>query len=109
MALDPNGNVVVLSVDSNNQRRLGHYFTNNGARLWSQVVDVQHFSTVEDVAVDDAGNDFVVGMANDFGKPYYDTYVAAYGPSGDQAWGTALGYRAGSSARSVAVSMLDSI
>ena len=108
LGLGPNDEVVVLTDDSTNQYRLAHYSTNNGARLWSQLIDSQHFATADDVAVDDAGNDFVVGMANDFGKPFYDTYVAEYATDGHQVWSTALGYRGGASWRSVAASLLTS-
>jgi outer membrane protein assembly factor BamB len=85
-------------------RGAGWRYTASGALVWSKPIDKHNLDTADDLAVDATGNIFVVGMANDFGSPYYDTYLAEFAPDGSQVWGKKLGARVGAPQRSVAVS-----
>ena len=99
----PGGDLVILSIDDAANRALARYSA-SGAVVWTQTLDRNTLYTTEDMAIDANGNIFVVGMANDFGKPNYATYMAEYAPDGSRLWGEELSVRLGSSAGSLAVS-----
>ena len=103
MELAPGGELVILSIDADIQRALARYSA-GGELVWSQPLTRAELSTADALALDGEGNAFVVGMANDFGESYYDTFLAEYAPDGTRVSGAAVGFRVDSSSRDVAVS-----
>ena len=102
LALDSGGDLLLLGITGMQKYLSRHSAT--GELLFSQPLEAQKLTTADDLALDGRGNVFVVGMATDFGKPYYDAYLAKYDRDGQVLWGEALGQRGSSSTRGVAVS-----
>jgi len=69
-------------------------YSKTGALVWEAALD-QNLFDVNDIAVDAHGHVFVIGMANDFGKPYYRAYVAKYSQDGAPLGGQELGVAGG--------------
>ena len=65
-------------------------YSDTGALVWEAALDHNLFD-VNDIAVDARGHVFVIGMANDFGKPYFRAYVAKYSQDGAPQGGQELG------------------
>lgn len=98
--LDQNGELLFLSLEGIT-RVLWRYSPTKDL-IWK--VDLtKDLYTADNLALDAHRNIFIVGMANDFGESYYDSYLAKYDPDGNLLWGTALGERGGPDSRGLAV------
>ncbi|MEI9948703.1 MAG: hypothetical protein WDO74_06895 [Pseudomonadota bacterium] len=103
LAFDRNGDLLAVRYEAVSRRRILWRYSRASGVVWSTALPDQLF-TADQLALDARGRIFIVGMANDFGKPYYDGYLAQYDPDGKLLWGEALGMRGTSSANSLAVS-----
>jgi hypothetical protein len=103
MQLAPGGDVMILSVNADIERGLSRYSA-DGELVWSQPLERPDFYTADALALDGDGNTFVVGMADDFGETYYDTFLGKYASDGSRVSGAAVGYRVDPGARDLAVS-----
>ncbi|HEY0469093.1 MAG TPA: PQQ-binding-like beta-propeller repeat protein, partial [Polyangiaceae bacterium] len=103
LAFDRTGDLLAVRYEAVTRRRILWRFSRASGVLWSTSLTDQLF-TADRVALDARGRIFIVGMANDFGKPYYDSYLAQYDPDGKLLWGEALRARGNSSANSLLVS-----
>jgi len=99
--LDQNGELLFVSLNNDNTRTLWRYSLTKDL-VW-KVALTKDLYTADNLALDAHRNIFIVGMANDFGEPYYDSYLAKYDPDGNLLWGMALGERGGIGARGLAV------
>ena len=83
-------------------------FTGDGGELWSRQFGTQVFAKANGVAVDAAGNVYVVGQAEGAlpGQPHFghnDAFVRAYDSSGNELWTHQFGAQSGDFALDVAV------
>jgi len=103
LAFDSNGELLFLRYDRATMRRLLWRFSRATGIVWTTTLTEQLF-TADELVVDTHESIFIVGMANDFGKAYYDTYLAQYDRNGKLLWGEPLNQRGTSAATSLVLS-----
>ena len=103
LAFDSNGELLFVRYDRATGRRLLWRFSRATGVLWTTTLGDQLF-TADQLVLDAQGNIFIAGMANDFGKSYFDTYLAQYDRNGKLLWGEPLNERGTAAPSSLAVS-----